>query len=220
MHTYQEFSRRSTNLPVRSTPLYFWKVLHVMKPNTMLCPFFAAVAIATSGCEMMYSDNANFARQRAHANSAALVTNQDASRVAAPAQAVTGDALRLLLSGNSHVQEYRKAIDDTKPYFTTYTYFSPDGAYISRDTYSQRTAEYEATGTWSLKENLLCVVVSTAFRDEPSCYTLKVAANGVIQYWIHNPGNEWHNVITMNVSIVRSGLQTPEYATTREAYQR
>lgn len=181
---------------------------------------FLAIAIVTAGCEMMYSDNANHARKVARANSAALATNKEASRQAAPAEAVTGDALRRLLAGNSHVQEFRKAVDDVKPYFTTYTYFSPDGTYISRDTYSQRTPEYEAKGTWSLKENVLCVVVNTSFGNPPDCYTLKVANNGVIQYWVHNPGNEWHGVVTMNIRIVRAGLQTPEYATTREAYQR
>jgi outer membrane PBP1 activator LpoA protein len=80
---------------------------------------FLAIAIVTAGCEMMYSDNANHARKVARANSAALATNKEASRQAAPAETVTGDALRLLLSGNSHVEEFRKAVTDAKPYFTT-----------------------------------------------------------------------------------------------------
>ena len=201
-------------------PAFFEKTTNAMKLKTIHTLIFLAIAFTTSGCEMMYSDNANFARQRARANSAALAASKEASRAAAPADAVTGDALRRLLAGNSHVQEFRKAVADAKPYFTTYTYFSPDGAYISRDTYSRRTADYEDAGTWSLKENVLCVVVNTSFGNPQNCYTLKVASNGLIQYWVHNPGNEWHGVVTMNISIVRAGLQTPEYATTREAYQR
>jgi hypothetical protein len=176
-------------------------------------------ATAITGCAALRSDSANAGRQNARARSEALIANQIASREAAPAQSVTDDALRRLLSGNSHVNEYRRAVTDVKPYFTSYQYFRPDGAYIARDTYSRRADGYEAVGRWQVDHNVLCVQVSRS-NSSPECYTIKVTAKGAIEYWIHKPGDPFHGLITASVNIIRPGLQAPEYVTTQEMYGR
>ena len=176
-------------------------------------------ATALTGCAALRSDSANAARQSARARSDALISNQTASRQAAPAQPVTDDALRRLLSGNSHVNEYRRAVADVKPYFTSYQYFGPDGVYIVRDTYSRRTDGYEAVGRWRVNQNVLCVD-ETGSTNEPECYTLKITTKGVIQYWIYKPGDPFHGLITSSLDIIRLGLQNPEYTTTSAMYGR
>ena len=115
------------------------------------------ILVALAGCASLRSDSATALRQNARANRDALISNQAASRQAIPAQPVSGEALLRLLSGNSHVKEYRAAVADAQPYFTSYHYFRPDGVYISSDTYSRRTPGYEAIGSWRVNENLLCV---------------------------------------------------------------
>ena len=190
-----------------------------LKTTKQLMVIVTVIVIMTGCAEMLRSDSANAFHNNARAHREALIGNQTASSQAAPAQTVGDEAVRRMLSGNSHVSEYRKAVADAKPYFTTYKYFGPDGIYISRDTYSRRTDTYEAVGRWQIKQNLLCVNERNETED-PRCYTLKVTANGVIQYWIHKPGDPFHGLITSNIEIVRPGLQTPEYVTTQSPYQR
>lgn len=177
------------------------------------------ILVALAGCASLRSDSATALRQNARANRDALISNQAASRQAIPAQPVSGEALLRLLSGNSHVKEYRAAVADAQPYFTSYHYFRPDGVYISSDTYSRRTPGYEAIGSWRVNENLLCVNEINETTD-PQCFTLKVTASGVIQYWTHKPGDPFHGLLSSNVEIIRPGLQTPTYVTTQSMYER
>lgn len=177
------------------------------------------VAIALNGCSAMRTDSANAARQNEKARHDALIGGRTATRQAESAQPVADDALRRLLSGNSHVSEYRRAVADAKPYFTSYQFFRPDGAYIVRDTYSRRTEGYEAVGKWRVNKNVLCVD-ETHSTNEPECYTIRVTTKGVIQYWTHKPSDPFHELISLSVSIVRPGLQTPEYITTSAMYGR
>lgn len=191
-----------------------------VEQSRFVAAFVAIITIAAfSGCASLRSDSANALHESARANRDALIGNQAASSQAAAAQPLSGDVLIRMLSGNSHVNEFRKEVLDVKPYFTSYHYFRPDGVYIVRDTYSRRTSGYEAVGSWQVQQNLLCVS-ETSEAKESNCFTLKVTANGVIQYWIHKPGDPFHGLLTSNVGIVRPGLQTPEYVTTQAMYQR
>jgi hypothetical protein len=85
-----------------------------------------AVAATAAGCaELMRSDSANALHRNARANEEALAAAKAATRQAGAARPVAGDELVKLLSGKTHVREYRKRASDAKPYFTVYEYFSP-----------------------------------------------------------------------------------------------
>ena len=77
------------------------------------------LALMTAGCtDMLYSDSQNAGRRSAQARQSALRSMQLSSSQANAAQPVLGQALVQLLSGNTHVQPYRKRSEDTKPYIT------------------------------------------------------------------------------------------------------
>ncbi|ROZ79524.1 hypothetical protein EEB15_00995 [Ramlibacter sp. WS9] len=178
------------------------------------------VVIAATGCaEMLRSDNANAQHQSARANKEALAAAKVATNQAVAARPVGGDALVRLLAGNTLVNEYRKQVADAKPYFTTYEYFSPDGAYIARDTYSRRTIQYQAVGRWRVSQDVLCIN-DRADHASDRCFTIKITSANAIEFWNHKPGDPFHNLIASTVAIVRPGLQTPEYVTTSSPYQR
>ena len=171
----------------------------------------AAGLTLQSGCmEMMRSDAANASRQNAHARQKALQGNRLASQQAAPAQRLAGEALTRFLAGKSHVSEYRKASGDAQPYYAVYTYFSPDGRYLWLNTYEQSDPATTAWGTWQVSGEVLCV---TQQRGEttPYCYTLRLQTDGAVQYWIHQPGDPFHGLLTALVSIIRDGPQTPAF---------
>jgi len=170
----------------------------------------------TAGCaEMLYSDSQNAGRQNAQARQAALASIKLSSSQADAAQQVTGPALAQLLSGNTHVQAFRKRSEDPKPFLTRYDYYAPDGTYIGRDTHSRRTTAYQEVGRWKVTEEALCI----AKQSEEACYTIRLASSGAVQYWIYKPGDPFHGLLTRNIRDVRSGLQEPEYISDPAAFR-
>lgn len=164
--------------------------------------------LVTAACtDMLYSDSQNSARRSAQARESAIASMKTSSSQAVAAQPVTGQALEQLLSGNTHVKAYRKRSGDAKPYLTQYDYYAPDGTFIGRDTHGRRTAEYQDKGQWKVAGETLCITK----RGDQNCYTIRLAPDGTIQYWIHKPGDPFHGLLTRNIDEVRAGLQEPEY---------
>lgn len=79
----------------------------------------------------------------------------------------------------------------------------------SRSSYSPQTAMRPIRGTYASQEK----------NSYLSCYTIRVAPDGAIQYWIHKPGDPFHGLFTRNVKIVRKGLQEPEYISDPAAFR-
>jgi len=129
-----------------------------------------------------------------------------------------GQALMQLLSGNTHVEPYRKRSEDARPYITHYDHYGADGTFIGRDTHSRKTAAYQDVGRWKVTADLLCISLKSRMAEE-SCYTVRLAPDGAIQYWIHKPGDLFHGLLTRNVTIVRPGLQEPEYISDPAAFR-
>lgn len=176
-------------------------------------------ALLTSACtDMFHSDAENAGRRSSEARQAALKSMKSSSAEAPSAKPVSGQALVNLLSGNTHVEAYVKRSGDVKPYLTTYDYYGPDGVFVAKDTYSRRTPEYQDVGRWKVEKDVLCVTVKSR-QEEDSCYTIRVAANGAIQYWIHRPGDPFDGLLTRNVTTVRHGLQEPEYISDPAAFR-
>lgn len=174
------------------------------------------LALLTIACtDMLYSDNQNAGRRSAEARQDAQRSMKLASSQAAAARPMAGQALVQLLSGNTHVEPYRKRTEDSKPYLTHYNYYGPDGTFIGRDTYSRRTVGYQDVGRWKVSADTLCI----GLRSDESCYTIRLAPDGAIQYWIHKPGDMFHGLLTRNVKIVRPGLQEPEYISDPAAFR-
>lgn len=141
-----------------------------------------------------------------------------ASRQAASAQPVGGEALVRLLAGYSHVQAYVKRSSDSRPYFTRYDYFAPDGRFIERDTHGKRTPPYETKGHWRVEKDLLCITTESG-STEAGCFRIRLAADGAVQYWIHRPGDMFDGLFTKNITDVRLGLQEPEYVSDPAAFR-
>jgi hypothetical protein len=165
------------------------------------------VLMAMGCAEMRYSDSQNAGRQSEKARQAALASMKVSSSQAEAAQQVTGPALAQLLSGNTHVQAFRKRSEDPKPFLTRYDYYAPDGTYIGSDTHARRTTQYQEVGRWKVTEQVLCI----ARHSDEACYTIRLASSGAVQYWIYKPGDPFHGLLTRNIRDVRSGLQQPEY---------
>jgi hypothetical protein len=140
----------------------------------------------------------------------ALSGARRASAQAPPAREVGGDELHRLLAGKTHIKEYRKQAGDPKPYLTTYDYFGPDGAYTSRDTHSKRVPEYEGRGRWEVAGDILCLT-GKRVEERTACYRIRLSDAGMVQYWNHQPGEDADGLLASIVSIIRPGLQTPEY---------
>jgi len=178
---------------------------------------FAAAAVVGCG-EAFRSDSANALRQNKRDRDARQRGNEAASRTAPPATAVRGEALVSLVSGKSHVAEYRKRSSDAKPYLTTYQYFRPDGVVVFSDTHSKRTPEYQTKGTWNVQEDRLCVT-GESWDPGEFCYEVRVAADRSIQMWLRKPGDPLDGLLASNVTIVRSGPQVPEYQSDPAAFR-
>ena len=186
------------------------------KPGRGLGPALCWVLLASavtslSGCiELLRSDAANAGHRNAEARQDALQGNRLASQQAAPAQRLAGEALTRLLSGKSHVSEYRKSTAHAQPFYAVYAYYRPDGQYLWLNTYDKRDPVTTLWGTWQVSGEVLCV---TQQRGEttPYCYTLRLQPDGTVQYWIHKPGDPFHGSLTTHVSIIRDGPQTPAF---------
>ena len=178
-----------------------------------------AVLMMTGCMDMLRSDSANALRQNDRAIKDALAAGKMASAQNRQGKPVTGDALAKLLTGNTHVSEFRKHSSDAKPYFTKYQYYGPNGAYLERDTYSKRTDGYETKGEWRINQDVLCII-ETKYERTETCYTVRVTPTGEIEFWHHKPGDAFHGLIATTVTIVRPGAQEPEYITTKSPYER
>jgi|GEM_PF-2199424 len=184
-----------------------------MKPLStapgLLCVLLSMMTL--TGCmEMLRSDAANFGRQRAQARSEALTANRLASQQAAPARKLAGEELTRFLAGKSHVSEYRKTTGAAQPYYAEYVYYGRDGRYLWLNTYEQRDPATTPWGTWQVNGEVLCVTQQRG-AAEPHCYTLRLEAGGTVQYWIHQPDDPFHGLLTARVTMVREGPQTPSF---------
>jgi len=176
------------------------------------------LAFTLAGCvEMLHSDSENASRRAHRARDESLRAMKLGSAQAAPGQVVTGEALPKMLAGQSHVSEYRKRVGDAKPYITVYDFFGNDGTFISRDTHGRRTPAYQTVGRWRVRAGLLCI--ATPSQPDESCYTIRLAADGALQYWIAKPGDPFDGLLTKSVRIVRPGLQEPEYVSDPAAFR-
>jgi hypothetical protein len=190
-----------------------------MSPKLLISAFslfgVALLLFAATACtEMFYSDSANANRQGNRARQEAVRSMKISSAEAPAARLLSGEELVSLLAGKSHISEYRKRARDPKPYFTIYDYFGADGSYIGRDTYARRTTDYQHVGRWAVNGTSLCIAAS-----EEHCYSIRLEDNGAIQYWVNEPGNQFDGLITRVVTIVRTGLQQPEYVSDPSAFR-
>lgn len=183
---------------------------------TQLVPLL--LALSSTACSTLYSDAQNAGRRSDQARQEAERAMKQASRQAVSAQPVGGEALVRLLAGNSHVQVYVKRSSDIRPYFTSYNYFASDGRFIARDTYSKRAPPYEGKGHWRVEKDRLCITTQSEGTDA-GCFRIRLAADGAIQYWIHNPGGAYDGMLTKNITDVRPGLQEPEYISDPAAFR-
>lgn len=168
--------------------------------------------------EAFRSDSANAFHKNARLQREALSGARRASAQAPAAREVGGDELHRLLAGKTHIKEYRKQAHDSKPYLTTYDYFGPDGAYTSSDTYSKRAPGYEWQGRWEVAGDILCIT-ETRIRETTSCFKIRLSDAGMVQYWNYQPGEDADGLLASIVSIIRPGLQTPEYASDPAAFR-
>lgn len=167
---------------------------------------------------MFYSDAQYSSKMSDDARESAVRSMRLSSAQAATAKPVTGSALVQLLSGKTHVSAYRKRATDTAPFLTRYAFFADDGSYVGRDTHLRRSPEYQDEGTWAVHAELLCITL----RDKatgPDCYTIRLANDGAIQYWIHKPGDDFDGLLTLNVVDIRRGLLEPEYISDPAAFR-
>jgi hypothetical protein len=179
------------------------------RPLTLLA-IALPLALLAACTGMFFSDAQYSAKQSAEARERARRSMEISSSQAAAAEAVAGEALVGLLSGKSHISEYRKRAKDAQPYFTSYDYYAPDGSFLRRDTHARRAEGYQEVGTWTVDGDTLCISIPSR-GPAPDCYTLRLAPDGTIQYWIRKSGDEFDGLLTRNVTIVREGPQAPEY---------
>jgi hypothetical protein len=53
-------------------------------------------------------------------------------------------------------------------------------------------------------------VLNHAFSQDEHCYTLAVAPDGAVQFFIDEPGSEYHGLLTSVVRIVYEGPPRPD----------
>lgn len=189
--------------------------IHVPRRAWLVAACLPIAWVTVACADMFRSDSQNAGRQSAQARQAALASMRQASSQSAVGRPVTGPALVQLLSGKTHVQAYRKRAADPKPFLTRYDYYAPDGTFIGRDTHSRRTLGYQDLGRWKVSDESLCITQPSG----TTCYTIRLAPDGAVQYWIHEPGDTFHGLFTRNITDMRAGLQEPEYISDPAAFR-
>lgn len=120
-----------------------------------------------------------------------------------------GQALTDLLSGRTHVSEFQSDPSGRRARYVEYRYYAAGGHFVYLNNEWALDPAGNPEDRWRIDGPRLCVQ-SHAFGQDEHCYTVAVAPDGAVQFFIDEPGSEHHGLLTSVVRIVYEGPPRPE----------
>jgi hypothetical protein len=177
-----------------------------MPRRTLAAMLFLLVPVL--GCEAFRSDAENFSRQRRAERARAVVEMRAATQQTTRGADVAGDALGRLVSGRTHVFEYGTAPGGRAERYVEYSYFRPDGRFVYRNTHWATSPDGRDGDHWRVEGARLCVLNGSFSADE-RCYRLAEQADGRVQYYVAEPGDEADGLLTKITNRIIDGPPDP-----------
>lgn len=173
------------------------------------------MVLALASCEALSSDNANFQRQVRAERQRRLVGMRAATAQTPPGRRLEGDALRQFLEGKTHVSVFDRTPSGRRTRYVEQRYYGAGGRFV----YVNNAWAIDPAGNpedrWRVDGARLCVL-NHAFARHEQCYTVAAASDGAVQFFIDEPGSEYHGLLTSVVRIVHDGPPRPEEQRTSE----
>jgi hypothetical protein len=170
--------------------------------------------VALSACDALYSDSENFQR-RARAEREVRLAGMRAATAQTPAgRRLEGEELRGLLAGKTHVSVFEQTPSGRHARYVEYRYYAAGGPFVYMNTEWATDPAGNPHDHWRVDGARLCVL-NHAFGEDEHCYAVALAADGAVQFFIDDPGSEYHGLLTSVVRIVYDGPPRPERSVDR-----
>jgi hypothetical protein len=177
-------------------------------PSSRIAGTLLAV-VALAGCEAFSSDNANFQR-RARAEREERLAGMRAATEQTPAgRRLDGDALRDLLQEKTHVSVFEMDPSGRRTRYVEYRYYAAGGRFVYLNNEWAVDPAGNPEDRWRVDGSRVCVL-NHAFGQDEHCYQIAVAPDGAVQFYIDDPGSQYHGLLTSVVRIVYDGPPRPE----------
>jgi hypothetical protein len=166
-----------------------------------------AIAAVVAACGPM-SDSATHQRQAERERKAGVRAMQAATAQTARGREIGGDELRILVSGKTHVSQYERGPGGAQGPYIEYSWFRPDGRFVYMNSLWALDPEGKEGDAWRVDGDALCIR-NSSFTSEEQCYRLALTPDGKIQYYIHQPGEDSHGLLTKIPDRVIDGPPPP-----------
>lgn len=168
------------------------------------CVSAVLVLCTLAACEWTYSDNENFQRHARAERLRRLAGMRAATAQTTVGQRLEGEALLALLTDHTHVSVFDRTPSGQRKRYVEYRYYGPGGRFVYVNTEWAVNPDGNPDDRWRVDGPRLCVLNHALSQDE-HCYTIAVAPDGRVQFFIDAPGEETHGLLTSVVSIVEEG---------------
>ena len=165
-----------------------------------------ALIFIAAGC--WESDNASFQRARRAERRERIAGMQAATARTTRGVDVAGEDLRRLVSGKTHESIFERTPSGERRRYVERSHFAPDGRFVYTNSTWARSPEGRDGARWRVDGPRLCIV-NPDFTSTEQCYTIAVRPDGRVQYFIDEPGDETHGLLTKIPTTVHDGLLPP-----------
>jgi hypothetical protein len=109
---------------------------------------------------------------------------------------LAGAALIAVLSGRTMVKRYEGFPNGRKGEFVTYRYFAANGTLQVVDNWTNPSGSKPRGDWWKVEGHRVCIL-NRGFSETPSCYRVARARDGALQWYIDNPGGDYHGLYSI-----------------------
>ena len=169
----------------------------------------AVAVLALIGCEALSSDNANFQRRERAERQRRLVGMRAATEQTPAGRLLEGDALRDFLQEKTRVSVFEMDPSGRRTRYVEYRYYAAGGRFVYMNNEWAIDPAGNPDDRWRVDGPRLCVLNHSLSQDE-HCYGVAVAPDGAVQFYIDDPGSEYHGLLTSVVRVVYDGPPRPE----------
>ena len=162
------------------------------------------VVCALAACDWVYSDNENFQRRVRAERERRLVGMRAATEQTAVGRRLEGEALVAFLTDHTHVSVFDRTPSGQRKRYVEYRYYGPGGRFVYVNTEWAISPDGNPDDRWRVDGPRLCVLNHALSQDE-HCYSIAVAPDGRVQFFIDAPGDEYHGLLTSVVPTVEEG---------------
>jgi hypothetical protein len=111
--------------------------------------------------------------------------------------------LLTLLPGRTHVFEYGSLPNGKPGRYVVYQHYADGGRLVFRDNWVAAMSAGSAD-RWRIDGSRVCLTIAFYGSDE-RCYTISLRPDGQLGYYIHNPGDPAHGLLTMETTRIMDG---------------